>query len=87
MKGENNMIKVKPSIHWYKWVRENLRDPEFASDSARYIVDELFGVCRTRREMAVGLWAALDLATLISVEVVEQKLEDAIEEVADDAEG
>lgn len=81
------MIKLKPNIDWYQWVRMNLRNPEFASDSARYIVDELFGVCRTRREMAVGLWAALDLATLISFEAVEKKLEDAIEEAVDDAEG
>lgn len=81
------MIKIKPSIDWYGWVRMNLRNPEFASDSARYIVDELFGVCRTRREMAVGLWAALDLPTLISVEAVERKLQEVIEEVEEDAEG
>lgn len=65
----------------------NLRNPEFASDYAPYIVDELVGVCRTRREMAVGLWAALDLATLISVEEVERKLQEVIEEVSDNAEG
>ena len=81
------MIKVKPNTKWYKWVRENLRNPEFTSDYAPYIVDELVGVCRTRREMAVGLWAALDLATLISVEAVERKLQEVIEEVSDDAEG
>lgn len=81
------MIKLKPNIDWYQWVRMNLRNPEFVSDSARYIVDELFGVCRTRREMAVGLWAALDLATLISVEAVERKLQEVIEEVEEDAEG
>lgn len=87
MKGENNMIKVKSNIHWYKWVRENLRGPEYASDSAPYVVTEVLDVCRSRRELAIALWAVLDLPTLMSVEKVEQKLEDAIEEVADDAEG
>lgn len=76
------MIKLKQNIDWYLWVRMNL-----PSDYAPYIVDELVGVCRTRREMAVGLWAALDLATLISVEAVERKLQEVIEEVVDDAEG
>ena len=81
------MIKLKQNIDWYRWVRMNLRNPEFASDYAPYIVDELVGVCRTCREMAVGLWAALDLATLISVEEVERKLQEVIEEVSDNAEG
>ena len=81
------MIKLKQNIDWYRWVRMNLRNPEFASDYEPYIVDELVGVCRTRREMAVGLWAALDLATLISVEEVERKLQEVIEEVSDNAEG
>lgn len=86
MKGDN-MIKVKPNINWYKWVRDNLRDPEYASDSAPYVVAEVLDVCRSRRELAIALWAVLDLPTLMSVEKVEQKLEDAIEEVVDDAEG
>lgn len=81
------MIKVKSNINWYKWVRENLRNPEYASDSAPYVVTEALGICRTRRELAIALWSVLDLPTLMSVEKVEQKLEDAIEEVADDAEG
>lgn len=85
MKGENNMIKVKPNINWYKWVRENLRDPEYASDSAPYVVAEALDVCRSRRELAIALWAVLDLPTLMSVETVEKKLEEVIEEVADDA--
>lgn len=75
------MIKVKPNINWYKWVRDNLRDPEYASDSAPYIVVEALDVCRSRRELAITLWAVLDLPTLMSVEKVEQKLEDVIEEV------
>lgn len=75
------MIKVKPNINWYKWIRENLRDPEFASDGAPYVVAEALDVCRSRRELAIALWAVLDLPTLMSVEKVEQKLEDAIEEV------
>lgn len=78
------MIKTKPNINWYKWVRENLRDPEYASDSAPYVVAEALDVCRSRRELAIALWAVLDLPTLMSVETVEKKLEDAIEEVADD---
>ena len=81
------MIKLKQNIDWYRWVRMNLRNPEFASDYAPYIVDELVSVCRTCREMAVGLWAVLDLATLISVEAVERKLQEVIEEVEEDAEG
>lgn len=79
------MIKVKPNINWYKWVRENLRDPEYASDSAPYVVAEALDVCRSRRELAIALWAVLDLPTLMSVETVEKKLEEVIEEVADDA--
>lgn len=78
------MIKVKPSIHWYKWVRENLRDPECVSDSAPYVIADVLDVCQTRHELAIALWAALDLVTLMSVEAVERELEDAIEEVADD---
>ena len=81
------MIKVKPSINWYKWIRENLRDPEYASDSAPYVVAEALDVCRSRRELAIALWAVLDLPTLMSVSKVEEKLEDAIEEVEEDAEG
>lgn len=81
------MIKVKANVHWYKWVRENLRDPEFASDSAPYVVAEALDVCRSRRELAIALWAVLDLVTLMSVEAVERELEEVIEEVVDDAEG
>ena len=80
------MINVKDNTHWYKWVRENLRDPEYASDSAPYVVAEALDVCRSRRELAIALWAALDLVTLMSIETVECKLEDVIEEVSDDAE-
>ena len=81
------MIKVKPNIHWYKWIRENLRAPEYVSDSAPYVVAEALDVCRSRRELAIALWAVLDLPTLMSVEKVEQKLEEVIEEAVDDAEG
>lgn len=81
------MIKVKPNINWYKWVRENLRDPEYASDGAPYVVAEALDVCRSRRELAIALWAVLDLPTLMSVEKVEERLKDAIEEVVDDVEG
>lgn len=81
------MIKVKSNINWYKWIRENLRDPEYASGSAPYVVAEALDVCRSRRELAIALWAVLDLPTLMSVSKVEEKLEDAIEEVVDDAEG
>lgn len=81
------MIKIKEGIHWYKWVREKLRNPEYASDSAPYVVAEVLGTCRTRRELAVALWATLDLPTAMSVERVEQKLEEVIEEVVDDVEG
>lgn len=80
------MINVKENIHWYKWVRENLRNPEYVSDSAPYVVAEALDVCQTRHELAIALWAALDLPTLMSVSKVEKKLEDAIEEVVDDAE-
>ena len=75
------MIKVKSNVHWYKWVRENLRDPEYASDGAPYVVAEALDVCRSRRELSIALWAILDLPTLMSVAAVEKKLEDAIEEV------
>lgn len=78
------MIKVKSNINCYKWVRDNLRDPEYASDSAPYVVAEVLDVCRPRRELAIALWAVLDLVTVMSIETVECKLEDAIEEVADD---
>lgn len=81
------MIKTKPNINWYKWVRENLRDPECASDSAPYVVADVLDVCQTRHELAIALWVALDLVTLMSVEAVERELKEAIEEVADDAEG
>lgn len=74
------MIKVKPNIHWYKWIRENLRDPKYVSNSAPYVVTEALVVCWSRRELAIALWAVLDLQPLMSVEKVEQKLEDAIEE-------
>lgn len=75
------MIKVKPNINWYKWVRENLRDPEYASDSAPYVVEEALAACLTIRELAIALWAALDLVTIMSIESIECKLEDVIEEV------
>lgn len=75
------MIKVKEGIHWYKWVCENLRDPFYVSDSAPYIVEEALASCLTTRELAIALWAALDFVTIKSVE---NKLEDVIEEVADD---
>lgn len=81
------MIKVKANVNWYDWVCQNLRIPEYASDSAPYVVAEALDVCRSRRELAIALWAVLDLPTLMSVETVEKKLEDAIEEVVDDAEG
>ena len=79
------MINVKESIHWYKWVRENLRNPEYVSDAAPYVVAEALDVCQTRHELAIALWAALDLVTLMSIETVECRLEDVIDEVADDA--
>ena len=78
------MIKVKSNINWYKWVRENLRNPEYVSDTAPYVVEEALASCLTIRELAIALWAALDLVTIMSIETVECKLEDAIEEVADD---
>lgn len=78
------MIEVKPNINWYKWVRENLRNPEYVSDAAPYVIEDVLDVCQTRHELAIALWAVLDLVTLMSVEAVERELEDAIEEVADD---
>ena len=78
------MIKVKSNINWYKWIRENLRDPKYVSNGAPYVVTEALGICRTRRELAIALWAVLDLPTLMSVEKVEQKLKEVIEEVSDD---
>ena len=81
------MINVKPNINWYEWIRENFCDPKYASNGAPYVVTEALGICRTHRELAIALWAALDLVTLMSVEAVERELEDAIEEVADDVEG
>ena len=79
------MINVKDNIHWYKWVRENLRNPEYVSDAAPYVVEEALAACFTTRELAIALWAALDLVTLMSIETVECRLEDVIDEVADDA--
>ena len=78
------MINLKENIHWYQWVRENLRDPVYVSDSAPYIVEEALASCLTTRELAIALWAALDLVTVMSIETVECKLEDVIEEVPDD---
>lgn len=78
------MINVKENVRWYKWVRENLRNPEYVSDTAPYVVEEALASCLTIRELAIALWAALDLVTIMSIETVECKLEDAIEEVADD---
>lgn len=78
------MINVKENVSWYKWVRENLRNPEYVSDTAPYVVEEALVACLTTRELAIALWAALDLVTIMSIETVECKLEDAIEEVADD---
>lgn len=75
------MIKLKANIDWYRWVRKNLRNPEYVSDGAPYVVAEALDVCRSRRELAIALWAVLDLPTLMSVSKVEQKLEDVIEEV------
>lgn len=75
------MIQVKESIHWYKWVRENLRNPDYVSDSAPYVVEEAIVTCLTIRELAIALWAALDLVTIMSIEMIECKLEDVIEEV------
>ena len=80
------MIKLKSNIHWYQWLRMNLRNPERVSDGAPYTVAEALDVCRSRHELAIALWAALDLVTLMSIETVERRLEDVIEEVADDAE-
>ena len=79
------MINVKDNIHWYKWVSENLRNPEYVSDAAPYVVEEALAACFTTRELAIALWAALDLVTLMSIETVECRLEDVIDEVADDA--
>lgn len=78
------MIQVKENARWYQWVRENLRDPVYVSDSAPYIVEEALVACLTTRELAIALWAALDLVTIMSIETIECKLEDVIEEVADD---
>lgn len=78
------MIKVKKGIRWYKWVRENLRDPVYVSVSAPYVVEEALMSRLTKRELAIALWAALDLVSIMPIETVECKLEDAIEEVADD---
>lgn len=75
------MIKLKTNIHWYRWVRKNLRNPEYVSDGAPYVVAEALDVCRSRRELTIALWAALDLGALTSVEAVERRLEDVIEEV------
>lgn len=80
------MINVKENTHWYKWVRENLRNPEYVSDAAPYVVEEALASCLTIRELAIALWAALDLVTLMSVEAVERELEEVIEEVTDNAE-
>ena len=81
------MIKTKPNINWYAWVCQSLRIPECASDSAPYVVADVLDVCQTRHELAIALWAVLDLVTLMSVEAVERELKEVIEEVADDAEG
>lgn len=78
------MINVKENVRWYKWVRENLRNPEYVSDTAPYVVEEALAACLTIRELAIALWAALDLVTIMSIESIECKLEDVIEEVADD---
>lgn len=78
------MINVKENTHWYKWVRENLRNPEYVSDAAPYVVEEALASCLTIRELAIALWAALDLVTIMSIESVECKLEDVIEEVSED---
>lgn len=78
------MIKLKTNIDWYRWVRMNLRNPEYVSDGAPYVVTEALDVCRSRRELTIALWAALDLGALTSVEAVERKLQEVIEEVSDD---
>lgn len=84
---EINMIKTKLNVNWYYWVCQNLRMPECVSDSAPYVIADVLDVCQTRHELAIALWAALDLVTLMSVEAVERELDDAIEEVVGDAEG
>lgn len=78
------MINVKENVRWYKWVRENLRDPAYVSDSVPYVVEEALVSCLTIRELAIALWAALDLVTIMSIESIECKLEDVIEEVSED---
>ena len=62
----------------------NLRNPEYVSDGAPYVVAEALDVCRSRRELTIALWAALDLGALTSVDAVERKLQEAIEEVEED---
>lgn len=81
------MIKVKANANRYAWVCQNLKIPEYASDSAPYVVADVLDVCQTRHELAIALWAVLDLVTLMSVEAVERELKEVIEEAVDDAEG
>ena len=78
------MIKLKPNINWYRWVMQSIWNPKYASNSTVYIVVEAFFVCRSRRELAIALWGAVESPALMTFETIEKKLEEVIEEVADD---
>lgn len=69
------MIKEKENVNWYRWICDNIRDPEVVSESAKY---QIFGakyLCDTKREFAIALWAILD-ATDTPAEI-EEMLDEA----------
>lgn len=75
------MVNVKKGINWYNWVRENIRYPDGVSDMSTYLIYDIFDVCNSKHELAIGLWVALDMVTLMPVENIEKLLDEAIDEV------
>lgn len=55
------MIKEKENVNWYRWICDNIRDPEEVSESAKHQIFAAKYLCHTKGEFAILLWAILEV--------------------------
>lgn len=68
------MIKEKENVNWYRWVCDNIRDPEKSSESARSQLFDAKYFCNTKREFSIALWAILNTSD------IPREIEDMLDE-------